>query len=42
MDELRLREFADQAVGGVQGLTRFDASRLINALQHVPINGRPR
>ena len=42
MDEPRLKEFADQAVGGVEGMTKFDASRLINALQHVPINGRHR
>jgi hypothetical protein len=44
MDDGRLREFAHQAVGGIDGLTKFDASRLINALQHapLPVNGRAR
>lgn len=43
MDGARLREFAGQTVGGpVDQLTKFDASRLINALQHVPVNGRAR
>ncbi len=43
MDDVRLREFAGQTVGGpVEQLNKFDASRLINALQHVPINGRAR
>lgn len=44
MDEVRLRDFAAHAVGGLDSITKFDASRLINALQHVqiPANGRAR
>jgi hypothetical protein len=44
MDEPRLREFAGKAVGGLEPLSKFDASRLINALQQAPIaaNGRAR
>lgn len=42
MDDVRLRDFAEQAVGRIEGMNKFDASRLINALQHIPLNGRPR
>ena len=44
MDELGLQKFAGNAVGGMEQLSKFDASRLINALQHAPIsaNGRAR
>jgi len=42
MDDARLRGFTEHAVGRIEGMTKFDASRLINALQHLPVNGRPR
>ena len=45
MDEARLREFSIRTVGGpVEQLSKFDSSRLINALQHAGIkaNGRAR
>lgn len=40
LDRQGLRDFAVKAVGSVDDLSRFDASRLINALQHVSMNGR--
>lgn len=44
MDEARLQEFAGRAVGGLKALSKFDASRLINALQDAApkANGRAR
>ena len=46
MDEAEFHKFAVRAVGGMEELNRFDASRLINALQQAPIaangNGRVR
>lgn len=44
LDDQKLREFAQNAVGGLDNLTKFDASRLINALQHlqVPAHGKAR
>ena len=44
LDDQKLREFAQNAVGGMVEITKFDASRLINALQHLlmPAQGRAR
>lgn len=46
MDEAEFHKFAVRAVGGMERLNKFDASRLINALQQAPIaangNGRAR
>ncbi len=46
MGEADFHKFAVRAVGGMESLSRFDASRLINALQQAPVaangNGRAR